>query len=551
LNALVPALVSRNSPCPCGSGKRYKECHGAVAPIKRGGAVGAGAQGDPLPPRRRSSYRAPAKEWSSLNEEEGDEYGALMERALQQQRAGLQAEAARTYAQVLARVPQTHDALHMLGVIELGRGNLEEAERLIVAAAALRPAYRAIEHNQQLLEDAKRARESASHDELCERALPLLADLVIAPDGEPSLRRSASWSGMHAAPATVHLIGRVDALAEDDGWLLTRLTQLLEGLNVVVWAADAAPAIPVSDNARVRRLDPDVGAYPREGIQVFVGLNADDDNTWSSRSQAGRVIVFCVGASPSLYLDQLRSIACDGSRRIELVFPSAVMATRFGRGHAVLPPPLEPLAVAPATPPQRQRPYSKWIIEDPPAWPVGVVGQNGRVVAEPSDVDFLRGIAARTGRLDVYDPGRLRYALGGDRLVHFHPRREAGFLAVLASVRCLLYRLPEHWWFEGSGRELFDAMSVGLPVLCPRASLYAEYIRDGIDGLLYDTYDEAYRYLTELRTAPMLAAEIGAAARETASRLFDQRSLERSYREFIAGPSHPIAARLAFPERER
>jgi uncharacterized protein YecA (UPF0149 family) len=25
--------ASRNAPCPCGSGRRYKECHGALDPV--------------------------------------------------------------------------------------------------------------------------------------------------------------------------------------------------------------------------------------------------------------------------------------------------------------------------------------------------------------------------------------------------------------------------------------------------------------------------------------------------------------------------------------
>jgi len=25
------AMLSRNAPCPCGSGKKFKHCHGAVA----------------------------------------------------------------------------------------------------------------------------------------------------------------------------------------------------------------------------------------------------------------------------------------------------------------------------------------------------------------------------------------------------------------------------------------------------------------------------------------------------------------------------------------
>ena len=28
----VAAPPARNAPCPCGSGKRYKDCHGALAP---------------------------------------------------------------------------------------------------------------------------------------------------------------------------------------------------------------------------------------------------------------------------------------------------------------------------------------------------------------------------------------------------------------------------------------------------------------------------------------------------------------------------------------
>jgi preprotein translocase subunit SecA len=28
---VVEAPVSRNAPCPCGSGKKYKHCHGQIA----------------------------------------------------------------------------------------------------------------------------------------------------------------------------------------------------------------------------------------------------------------------------------------------------------------------------------------------------------------------------------------------------------------------------------------------------------------------------------------------------------------------------------------
>ena len=38
----------RNAPCPCGSGKRYKDCHGALQPQAAGGV-------DPLLAQARSA----------------------------------------------------------------------------------------------------------------------------------------------------------------------------------------------------------------------------------------------------------------------------------------------------------------------------------------------------------------------------------------------------------------------------------------------------------------------------------------------------------------
>ena len=63
--------------------------------------------------------------------------GAAMEAALAHQTAGRPEEAAKLYRQALELAPDTHDALHMLGVIELRFGNLDHAEELILGALKL------------------------------------------------------------------------------------------------------------------------------------------------------------------------------------------------------------------------------------------------------------------------------------------------------------------------------------------------------------------------------------------------------------------------------
>jgi glycosyltransferase involved in cell wall biosynthesis len=96
-------VTPRNSPCPCGSGKRFKECHGAVA----------------------TSLIAPASPESKL---------ARLNRALEAQRLSKLDEAAHLYESVLSEEPQHFDAKHMLGVVRLEQNRASEATRLILEA---------------------------------------------------------------------------------------------------------------------------------------------------------------------------------------------------------------------------------------------------------------------------------------------------------------------------------------------------------------------------------------------------------------------------------
>ena len=102
----------RNSPCPCGSGRRYKLCCGDPA---RGGQIGAPG----------ASTRS------------GSPLDALMWAALKAQKANDLDEAQRLYRAALDQAPENIDALHMLGVVHFSKGELDLAERLIAAAERL------------------------------------------------------------------------------------------------------------------------------------------------------------------------------------------------------------------------------------------------------------------------------------------------------------------------------------------------------------------------------------------------------------------------------
>jgi Tfp pilus assembly protein PilF len=106
-NAARGVGIGRNDPCPCGSGKRYKQCHGAT------GAVS-------LPPAQLTA----------------DELTARGMRA--HQRDDLDA-AERDYRAALATTPKHATALHYLGVIHYQRNRNADALPLLEQAVALVP----------------------------------------------------------------------------------------------------------------------------------------------------------------------------------------------------------------------------------------------------------------------------------------------------------------------------------------------------------------------------------------------------------------------------
>ncbi|HEX4883330.1 MAG TPA: DUF5672 family protein, partial [Casimicrobiaceae bacterium] len=98
------AGVGRNDPCPCGSGKRYKACHGALA----------AAVAEPAP-------------------------DVLVARGIAAHQRGDLDAAERDYRAALAAAPSHPHALHYLGVIDWQAGRPQEALRRLEAAAQAVP----------------------------------------------------------------------------------------------------------------------------------------------------------------------------------------------------------------------------------------------------------------------------------------------------------------------------------------------------------------------------------------------------------------------------
>ena len=118
-------IVGRNDPCPCGSGKRYKQCHGALA--------ASAPIASPTPSRPADVVRA------SMPTSSGASAATLAQQGLAAHQRGDLNTAERAYRAALAIDSEHPLALHYLGVVLHQRGGHGDALPLLERAVALVP----------------------------------------------------------------------------------------------------------------------------------------------------------------------------------------------------------------------------------------------------------------------------------------------------------------------------------------------------------------------------------------------------------------------------
>jgi len=273
------ASVGRNQPCPCGSGRRYKECHGSFGSSpERGPTL--------LPPSRQA------------------EIALLMRDALALQQEGRLAEAIAKYQAVVAEQPDNFDALHMLGVAWFQSNQLDRAEHYVERALAIRPDIIAARSNRALIDDARRL--AAMEADLCRRVLPKMSALSRADRREwPFGKREA-----------VDLIIAARALDGDDLRAIERIVADPRSptvtwrtpLTAAAWLKTISDIVnigsgrgPQSEFTLVYGIDIPAAAWIRARLPAHVGLVVNVD-------------------LPCELLDRVRELSDQGRSPVDIVY---------------------------------------------------------------------------------------------------------------------------------------------------------------------------------------------------------------------------------------
>jgi hypothetical protein len=277
------ASVGRNERCPCGSGKRFKECHGAIAAL-----VGTG-----VTPKPANLSRVPE----------------LMQPAQHAQLSGNAIEAAALYRRVLDVDPTNFDATHMLGLVEYQSGFYEVALGLVRRATELRPDLAIVRSNLRTLESLP-----LIEREICLDVLPRLLHRV-----EPIIDLLA----LASSSAVVHLVLAGAVTAAEEG-ALVGLVAALAGARLTVWARSGA-SLPVLD---ARTLDVAGGNHPEGGLLLLYGTT-DSTAAWIGAARASKVVLIATTVEPCAVIDRIDELCAAVGEPPGLICASRAIADRL------------------------------------------------------------------------------------------------------------------------------------------------------------------------------------------------------------------------------
>ena len=301
----------------------------------------------------------------------------------------------------------------------------------------------------------------------------------------------------------------------------------------VAWSGSALEALALCDllheQADVRlwahgRLDPCYASYP---VQTIAGDAAPVGGTlilvggyyapgpWLEQGRFRRVIIKSNSPTYGQLFALLGRIRAAALPIPELVFPSTLLKSIAALDGLVEPSPISLAVFAPADG-AAARPFT-----------VGRLSRDKEFKHHEDDPSLYRMLGLQGHCLRVMGGMCLEPHLGIDHKgIELLPAGALPAADFLRSLDCFFYRTHPSW-LETFGRVVLEAMACGLPVVCERRGGYVEWIRDGENGFLFDTQEQAWEILQALSRAGELRRAIGAAARQTVAELYGEASRSR------------------------
>lgn len=293
---------------------------------------------------------------------------------------------------------------------------------------------------------------------------------------------------------------------------LSLYSLLKDRAEVHLWATSSKVSRALMRQMPIRRVARSLGAFPHGGTYVFVGAHWRN-KLWPYVVHKPRRLIYIYNTFHSKIVALTSSMPrLLGWPRTEYVLISDFQSRLLDLPGEVHPSPIDI---------ERFRPVSQL------PHPRIVIGRMSRDVPEkhhPDDIALYRELAGNGYVLRLQGASCLADRLAAVDGVELAPEGTLPAATFLQALDIFYYRCHTH--VETFGRVVFEAMACALPVVCHAHGGYADAIRHGENGFLFETTAEARQLLEQLASDSALRARIGTAARATIEQIYSDAARE-------------------------
>ncbi|TPM39742.1 glycosyltransferase family 4 protein [Mesorhizobium sp. B2-3-4] len=275
---------------------------------------------------------------------------------------------------------------------------------------------------------------------------------------------------------------------------------------VRLWATSSRASEDLMREFPIRRVSPATRNVPDGGTYVFLGAHWRN-KVWPYLIPRPRRLVYVFNT----FHPKLLALTTHRSRLLgwpgaELVLISDFQRRMLRVEGVVHPSPIDIERFSPG-PARPNRPFT-----------VGRLSRDTADKHHADDVGLYEALLANGDAVRIQGGMPLKDRLAPHPGLELLPQGRFAAEQFLPTLDVFCYRTGAH--VETFGRVVFEAMACGLPVVCHSYGGYADHIRHGENGFLFETTQQAARILAELKADPGLRATVGHRARQTVERLF-------------------------------
>ena len=291
---------------------------------------------------------------------------------------------------------------------------------------------------------------------------------------------------------------------------------LKDRADVSLWATSSKVSRELMRQFPIRRVARRPGAFPQGGTYVFIGAHWRN-KLWPYFVQKPRRLIYLYNTfHPKVVALTSAMPRLLGWPRTEYVLISSFQSRLLSLPGEVHPSPIDI---------ERFRPAPR---SPDASHPRIVIGRMSRDVPEkhhPDDIALYRRLAASGYAVRLQGASCLADRLAPEDGIALSPEGAMPAADFLQGLDIFYYRSHTH--VETFGRVVFEAMACALPVVCHVNGGYADAIRHGENGFLFETTEEAAALLERLAADAGLRARLGAAARATVEQMYSAAAQEQ------------------------